>query len=185
PLPPMPTPNFFTLGRTMTQLALASKSAGTLLPLSISCSTAAAFWNVSSSFSSLAAQVGRINRSMTMQVTKPGNALLAMRPIFLPNRVCGMGDPFLSCLRSAVCSWSLTHSPRDQCTLPRPPPQSSRRTMWATMCCGGWHVRGIVSADAPAGDLLDCPAGVRSKETGRYRQGAGRGDQVLQERLLG
>src|SRR5215472_14934437 len=60
PLPPTPTANFFTLGRTMMQLAVTSRLAGTALLSSIACNTPAALLMVSSSLTSSALQAGRV-----------------------------------------------------------------------------------------------------------------------------
>src|SRR3974390_94203 len=59
PLPPTPTAIFFTPGRTMMQLAVTSRLAGTALLSSIACNTVAAFLMVSSSLALSALQAGR------------------------------------------------------------------------------------------------------------------------------
>src|SRR5271157_5820317 len=49
PVPPMPTANFFTLGRMMMQLAFSSTLRGTSLLASMACRTVEAFLMISSS----------------------------------------------------------------------------------------------------------------------------------------
>src|SRR5271165_1588414 len=60
PLPPMPTANFFTLGKMMMESAFATTLAGTSLPPSIACNTVAAFLMVSSSLFLSAPHMGRV-----------------------------------------------------------------------------------------------------------------------------
>src|SRR6516225_69764 len=60
PLPPTPTANFFTLGRTMMQLAVTSRLDGTALLSSIACNTVAEFLPVSSSLALSALQAGTV-----------------------------------------------------------------------------------------------------------------------------
>src|SRR5271165_2679592 len=60
PLPPMPTANFFTLGRIMMQSALATVLAGTSLLPTIACNTVVAFLMVSSSLVLSAPHAGRV-----------------------------------------------------------------------------------------------------------------------------
>src|SRR5271167_853526 len=60
PLPPTPTANFFTPGKTRMQLAVTSRLAGTALLSSIACNTTAAFWMVCSSLPWSAPHAGRV-----------------------------------------------------------------------------------------------------------------------------
>src|SRR5271166_4697969 len=72
PLPPIPTANFFTLGKMMMQSAFATTLAGTSLPPSIACNTVAAFLMVSSSLVLSAPQAGRVkttSRDASKQAT--------------------------------------------------------------------------------------------------------------------
>src|SRR5664279_893009 len=70
PVPPMPTANFFTLGRIMMQSALASTLAGTSLLESMACNTVAALRRVSSSFDLLAAHKGTVTTDRTSDMSK-------------------------------------------------------------------------------------------------------------------
>src|SRR5271157_4566422 len=60
PVPPMPTANFFTLGRITMQSAFATVLAGTSALPTIACNTVAAFLMVSSSLFLSAPQAGRV-----------------------------------------------------------------------------------------------------------------------------
>src|SRR5580658_9273948 len=73
PVPPTPTLNFLTLGRTMTQSALPKRSRGMLLLLNISCRTFAASRSVDSSLYVLAANAGKATSSVRVRVRRQGN----------------------------------------------------------------------------------------------------------------
>src|SRR5271154_7174309 len=90
PLPPMPMPNFFTLGRTITQLAFASTSEGTLLLLTISCKTWLAFCSVCSSFSLSPPHPGKANRITMDEMRQKDRILPRMRLSVAPNTVLDM-----------------------------------------------------------------------------------------------
>src|SRR5271165_2344844 len=61
PVPPTPTANFFTLGRTMMQSALATILAGTSSLCSMAVNAVTAFDSVFSSSALLAPNAGRVN----------------------------------------------------------------------------------------------------------------------------
>src|SRR5271165_2004019 len=65
PLPPTPTANFFTPGKTRMQFAVTSRLDGTTLLPSIACNTAVAFSMVSSSLPLSAPHAGRIEIKST------------------------------------------------------------------------------------------------------------------------
>src|ERR1700758_5099919 len=98
PLPPIPKPNFFTLGRMSTQLAFDSDACEMLLPLRKPCKTRFACQSVSSSFSLSPANTGRIISSI-MEVRKKDKAFLLIRSLVFSDAVLSMG-PFLSYLGS-------------------------------------------------------------------------------------
>src|SRR5580693_5689321 len=87
PVPPTPNANFFTLGRTMTQSAFASTSAGTSLLASIACNTVVALPRVSSSLPLSAAHTGNVEKIRSRDVSKQSMAFLvcciAIQPPFL------------------------------------------------------------------------------------------------------
>ena len=76
PLPPMPTANFFTLGRTMMQSAFANTPRGTSLLLTIACNTVAAFLMVSSSLVLSAPNTGRLELTRSADVSKLSTTVL-------------------------------------------------------------------------------------------------------------
>src|SRR5271169_426867 len=76
PVPPMPTANFFTLGRIMMQSALAKTLGGMSLLASMACKTVAALRMVSSSSALLAPHTGRVTSSRTRDTSKHGTAFL-------------------------------------------------------------------------------------------------------------
>src|SRR5271167_1306651 len=92
PLPPTPTPNFFTPGRTTTQLARANTSVGTFLPSIIDCSTVAAFRSVSSSFDLSAAQAANAKSMMKIVTT---NRFMMLRRWDFSDSLFGMTSALL------------------------------------------------------------------------------------------
>src|SRR5271166_7183491 len=80
PVPPMPTANFFTLGRITMQSAFATTLAGTSWLPTIACNTVAAFLMVSSSLFLSAPHAGRV-RIRSRDASKQDTGALA----------CGMG----------------------------------------------------------------------------------------------
>src|SRR5271156_4573812 len=70
PVPPMPTANFFTLGRIMMQSAFASTLAGMSLVPTIACNTVVAFRMVSSSLDLSAPNRGRLELTRSADVSK-------------------------------------------------------------------------------------------------------------------
>src|SRR5215469_17749128 len=74
--PPTPTANFLTLGRMMTQLALASTLAGTSLLSSMARNTLVAFLMLSSSSVLVAAHNGRVAKTRNNDPTRHGRVLL-------------------------------------------------------------------------------------------------------------
>src|SRR5271156_386333 len=70
PVPPMPTANFFTLGRIMMQSAFASTLAGMSLVPTIACNTVVAFRMVSSSLDLSAPNTGRLELTRSADVSK-------------------------------------------------------------------------------------------------------------------
>src|SRR5262252_8027939 len=74
PVPPTPKANFFTLGRIMMQLALATTLAGTSLLATIACNTVAALRSVCSSSTLSAALAGRL-RIRNSDVRKQDRAI--------------------------------------------------------------------------------------------------------------
>src|SRR5271157_1253577 len=70
PVPPMPTANFFTLGRMMMQSALASTLIGTSLLATMAWSTVVALRMVSSSSDLLAPHAGRVTRTRQNDASK-------------------------------------------------------------------------------------------------------------------
>src|SRR6201984_887372 len=97
PLPPIPKPNFFTLGRMSTQLAFDNEVSEMLLPLRKPCNTKFACRSVSSSFSLSPANTGRIISSI-MELRKQDKTFLLIRSLVFSDAVLSM-DPFLSYLR--------------------------------------------------------------------------------------
>src|SRR6201984_2386076 len=97
PLPPMPKPNFFTLGRMSRQSAFDSEVSEMSLLLRKRCNTKFACRSVSSSFALSPANTGRIVSSI-MEVRKQDRAFLLNRSLGFLDAVRSMG-PFLSCLR--------------------------------------------------------------------------------------
>src|SRR5271167_4143550 len=77
PVPPMPTANFFTLGRITMQSALATTLAGMSWPPTIACNTVAAFLMVSSSLFLSAPQAGRV-KITSRDVSKQATAILVL-----------------------------------------------------------------------------------------------------------
>src|SRR5271168_1952401 len=75
PVPPMPTANFFTLGRIMMQSAFASTLGGMSLLPTIACNTVVAFLMVSSSLVLSAPNTGRVELTRSADVSKPSTAL--------------------------------------------------------------------------------------------------------------
>src|SRR5208283_67656 len=110
PLPPIPTPNFFTLGRTTTQSARASTSVGTFLPSIIDCNTVAAFRSVSSSFDLSAAQAANANSMMKIVAT---NRFMTLRVGNLSSSM--WGKPLPSFPSKIICS-TLRPAARDSLT---------------------------------------------------------------------
>src|SRR5271170_556518 len=110
PLPPMPMPNFFTLGRISTQEACDSTVGEMSLLLIISWSTRLALRMVSSSFCLSAANTGRI--SIITEVKQQSKAFLVIRALVLPKLV-GSIKPFLllflRCCLPAPLDRILTH----------------------------------------------------------------------------
>src|SRR6266850_6267324 len=95
PLPPIPKPNFFTLGRMSTQLAFDNEVSEMLLLLRKPCNTRLACRSVSSSFSLSPANTGRIIISI-MEVRKQDKAFLLIRSLVFSDAVRNMGPlPFL------------------------------------------------------------------------------------------
>src|ERR1019366_8348302 len=76
PVPPMPTANFFTLGRMTMQSAFATVLAGTSLLPTIARNTVSAFLMVSSSLFLSAPQTGRAKHAIT-DTSRIGTDLLA------------------------------------------------------------------------------------------------------------
>src|SRR5579871_5364659 len=70
PLPPIPSANFLTSGRTMMHSAFAITSDGIFWSFSICCSVLAAFLSVSSSFDLLPAQAGRANTTTNVETSQ-------------------------------------------------------------------------------------------------------------------
>src|SRR5271157_5590887 len=92
PVPPMPTANFFTLGRMMTQSAFATTLAGTPSPPSMACNTVAALRMVSSSLFLSAPQAGKV-KTRSRDVRKQDITLLVccigIQPPFFLQSVTG------------------------------------------------------------------------------------------------
>src|SRR4029077_669317 len=93
PLPPIPKPNFFTLGRMSTQLAFDNEVSEMLLLLRKPCNTKFACRRVSSSFCLSAANTGRIIRS-TIEASKQGKTFLVIRSLVFSDAFRGMGPSF-------------------------------------------------------------------------------------------
>src|SRR5215469_2973657 len=70
PVPPIPTANFFTLGRMMMQSALASTPVGTSLLATMACKTVVALRMVSSSSALLAPPTGTATKARQKDVNK-------------------------------------------------------------------------------------------------------------------
>src|SRR5277367_1313123 len=102
PLPPIPKPNFFTLGRMSTQSALDNDASEILLLLRKPCNTKLAPRRVSSSFFLSAANTGRII-SNTMEVRNQGKSLREILLLVFSNAVRSMSSSFLFCARPAGC----------------------------------------------------------------------------------
>src|SRR5277367_209876 len=100
PLPPIPKPNFFTLGRMSTQSALDNDASEILLLLRKPCNTKLAPRRVSSSFFLSAANTGRII-SNTMEVRNQGKSLREILLLVFSNAVRSMSSSFLFCVRPA------------------------------------------------------------------------------------
>src|SRR5271169_304439 len=83
PVPPMPTANFFTLGRMMMQSAFSSTLRETSLLESMACKTVAALRMVSSSSALLAPHMGRVTTIKNRDASKQ-TALLVGSIAFLP-----------------------------------------------------------------------------------------------------
>src|SRR5215469_17578349 len=96
PLPPTPTPNFFTSGKISTQLALSNTLGEMSLLFSISCNTRLARRRVSSSFCLSAANTRGISRNM--EGRKQSKALLVVRALVFLQGTRSMGPFLLSCL---------------------------------------------------------------------------------------
>src|SRR5271154_1978536 len=76
PVPPMPTANFFTLGRIMMQSAFASTPGGMSLVLTIACNTVVAFLMVSSSLLLSAPNTGSVELIKNADVSKLSTTFL-------------------------------------------------------------------------------------------------------------
>src|SRR5258708_15680976 len=95
PLPPIPKPNFFTLGRMRTQLAFDNDVSEMLLLLRKPCNTKFACRRVSSSFFLSPANTGRII-SRIMEVRKQDKPFQLIRSPLFSDAVRSMGPlPFL------------------------------------------------------------------------------------------
>src|SRR5215472_6111762 len=79
PVPPMPTANFFTLGRIMMQLAFARTLGGTSLLATMACKTVVALRMVSSSSAFDAAQTGRVRRTAVKNASREARNLWIRR----------------------------------------------------------------------------------------------------------
>src|SRR5882762_5562543 len=104
PLPPIPKPNFFTLGRMSTQLAFDNEVSEMLLLLRKPCKTEFACRSVSSSFALSPANAGRIISSI-MEVRKQDKAFQIIRSLVFSGAVrCMVPFPSYSrCCRAE--SW--------------------------------------------------------------------------------
>src|SRR6516162_8044001 len=76
PVPPMPTANFFTLGRMMMQSAFASTLSGTSLAETMACKTVVALRSVSSSSDLLAPHAGSVARTRQKDAIKHSDFLV-------------------------------------------------------------------------------------------------------------
>src|SRR5271156_1800947 len=87
PVPPMPTANFFTLGRIMMQSAFASTPGGMSLVLTIACNTVVAFLMVSSSLLLSAPNTGSVELIKNADVSKLSTTVL-LRGIAMHHLSC-------------------------------------------------------------------------------------------------
>src|SRR5258707_15862535 len=95
PLPPIPKPTFFTLGKMSTQSAFDNTVGEMLLSFSRPCNTRLACRSVSSSFCLSAANTGKIISS-TMEGRNQGKTFLVIRSLVFSDAVDSIGGlPFL------------------------------------------------------------------------------------------
>src|SRR5271163_481896 len=105
PVPPIPTANFFTLGRMIMQSDFATTLAGTSLLATIACNTVAALLRVCSSSALSAPQTGRVEKIRNRDVSKQGIALWLCGMEFKP--LSPVGIPAFQSTSKRLYSWPL------------------------------------------------------------------------------